>query len=78
MGNGKLFLGLGVGVVVGAVLGYLSNSSKGRKMRKDMCCAAHEIEEDAYQLVSAVKQKAEKVGTKLMHKAPEKVEITKE
>lgn len=73
MGNGKLLLGLGLGAVIGGVLGYLANTSKGRKMRTDMCCAAHEIEEDAYEMIAAAKQKAEKAGEKLMNKTAEKM-----
>lgn len=74
MGSGKLLLGLGIGAVIGGVLGYLANSSKGRKMRMDMCCAAQEIEEDAYEMIAAAKQKAEKAGEKLVNKTADKIE----
>lgn len=77
-GNSKLLLGLGLGAIIGGVLGYLANSSKGRKMRRDACCAAQEIEEDAYALLSAAKDKAEKAGTKLVNKAADKVEAARE
>lgn len=57
MGNGKLLLGLGLGAIIGSLATCFVHSSRGKKMKNDLCNAIHELEEDADGTLSAVKNK---------------------
>lgn len=57
MGNGKLLLGLGLGAIIGSLATCFAHSSRGKKMRSDLCSAIHELEDDANGTLSAVKDK---------------------
>lgn len=78
MGNSKLMLGLGLGAIIGGVVTYLAGTRKGRKLRSDVCCALHEIGDDAEELVYAAKDKAEQIGHKVASKVANKTEAAKE
>lgn len=71
-GNSKMWLGLGVGAALGALAYHFARTSKGRKLRSDVCCAFHELEEDAEGILEDAKVKAAKAGSALAGKVADK------
>ena len=77
MGNSKLFVGLGLGALIGGVVTYLASTSKGKKMRRDICNSIHEIEEDAADMLYTAKDKVENAGNSLVNKVSNKYNYAK-
>ena len=77
MGNSKMFVGLGLGVLIGGIVTYLASTSKGRKMRRDICNSIHEIEEDAADMIGTAKEKVETTGNALANKVSSKYNYAK-
>lgn len=76
--NSKLWLGLGVGAAIGALVYHFARTDKARKLRNDVCCALHEIEEDAESMLVDAKVKAAKAGSTLAGKVADKAVGLKE
>lgn len=76
--NSKLWLGLGVGAAIGTLVYHFARTDKARKLRNDVCCALHEIEEDAESMLVDAKVKAAKAGSTLAGKVADKAVGLKE
>lgn len=76
--NSKLWLGLGVGAAIGALAYHFARTDKVRKLRNDVCCALHEIEEDAESMLGDAKVKAAKAGSALAGKVADKASDLKD
>ena len=69
--NSKLLLGLGIGALVGAAVGYLMTGEHRRKLEEDLREVGHGIKDGARSVFSKVKAKAEHAGSKFAGKAGE-------
>lgn len=78
MGSSKLLLGLGLGSMIGGALVYLSNTTKGKEVRRHMCHAMHDLEDNAQSMLSSAKYKAEKMGSNVVNKVNEKANDMKD
>lgn len=78
MSNSKLALGLGIGTLIGGALVCLSRTASARKMRNHLCCAIHELESDAHEMLHQAKKEAEKTGEQLAGKMAQHAETVKE
>ena len=73
-----MLLGLGIGAAIGALAYHLARTSKARKLRDDVCCALHEIEEDTEGILGDAKVKAAKAASTLAGKVADKAAGLKE
>ena len=78
MSNSKLFIGIGIGVAIGGVLGYLTSLCPASKMRKERYHAAHGLEGDAYLMAHSAKEEAKHVGAQIAGKVAEKAGAIKD
>ena len=69
--NSKLLLGLGIGALVGAAVGYLMTGEHRRKLEEDLREVGHGIKDGARSVFSKVKAKTEHAGSKFADKAGE-------
>ena len=69
--NSKLLLGLGIGALVGAAVGYLMTGEHRRKLEEELREVGHGIKDGARSVFSKVKAKAEHAGSKFAGKAGE-------
>lgn len=69
--NSKLLLGLGIGALVGAAVGYLMTGEHRRKLEEDLREVGHGIKDGARSVFSKVKAKAEHAGSRFADKAGE-------
>ena len=69
--SSKLWLGLGIGAVVGMAVGYLMTGENRRKVEDGIREVGHEIKDGAKNVFSKVKSKAEQAGSKVAGKAEE-------
>lgn len=69
--SSKLWLGLGIGAVVGMAVGYLMTGENRRKVEDGICEVGNEIKDGAKTMFSKVKSKAEQAGSKVASKAEE-------
>lgn len=76
--SSKLMLGLGIGSALGGLIGFMANSYKGRKLRHNIYCAAHALENDAKQMLGVAKTKAEKAGAAMADKVANKSQFAQE
>ena len=72
--NSKLLLGLGIGALVGAALGYLMTGEHRRKLEEELREVGHGNKDGAQSVFSKVKAKAEHAGSKFAGKAGDKAE----
>lgn len=68
MSNGKLFVGMVLGVLAGNALNRFGRTEKGRKLKNDLCDILHGWQEDAMDYAHRAKYKAESVGNKVTGK----------
>ena len=61
--NSKLLLGLGIGALVGAAVGYLMTGEHRRKLEEELREVGHGIKDGARSVFSKVKAKAEHAGS---------------
>ena len=78
MSHSKLVLGLGIGALLGGALVCLSRTASARRMRNHLCCAIHELESDAHDMLHQAKKEAEKTGEQLAGKMAQRAETVKE
>ena len=69
--NSKLLLGLGIGALVGAAVGYLMTGEHRQKLEEELREVGHGIKDGARSVFSKVKAKAEHAGSKFAGKAGE-------
>ena len=69
--NSKLLLGLGIGALVGAAVGYLMTGEHRQKLEEELREVGHGIKDGARSVFSKVKAKAEHAGSKFASKAGE-------
>ena len=62
--NSKLLLGLGIGALVGAAVGYLMTGEHRQKLEEELREVGHGIKDGARSVFSKVKAKAEHAGSK--------------
>ena len=67
--NSKLLLGLGIGALVGAAVGYLMTGEHRQKLEEELREVGHGIKDGARSVFSKVKAKAEHAGSKFAGKA---------
>nr|WP_237038138.1 YtxH domain-containing protein [uncultured Phocaeicola sp.] len=77
MSNGKFFVGLALGALVGSALSCFAHSNRGRKLRRDLYDTIQDLEEDAYDFAHRAKHKAERVGGEVMEKMNQQAEVVK-
>lgn len=70
--NSKMWLGLGIGAAIGALAYHFARTGKARKLRNDVYCALHEIEEDAEGILEDTKVKVAKAGSRVAGKVADK------
>lgn len=61
----NLWLGLGIGSVIGAIVYRLSCTSKAKQMKAKACDVFHKIGDEAGELLVAAKEKAMKTSVKM-------------
>lgn len=69
--DSKLLLGLGLGAIAGAAVGYLMSGENRQKLEKDLCKAGDDIKDSAKSVYSKMKCKAEHTGSKFAEKTGE-------
>ncbi|MBS5412495.1 MAG: YtxH domain-containing protein [Bacteroides thetaiotaomicron] len=70
--NSSLWLGLGVGSVIGALAYRFSRTSKARKLKRKVCDAFHKITGQAEDVLEEVKDKVADTGKAVADKVAEK------
>lgn len=75
--NSKLWLGLGIGTAIGALVYHFSQTAKAKKLKHDVCCALHEFETDTEAMIESTKMKAA-AGVKVASKVADKANQVKE
>ncbi|WP_455497052.1 YtxH domain-containing protein [Coprobacter sp.] len=66
--NSNLWIGLGIGSVIGALIYRFSCSPKGKKLKNKINHALYQIEDQAEELFDNVKEKAWDKGSKIKEK----------
>ena len=54
--NGKFWIGLGLGTVIGAAAYYCAQTEKAKELRKKMCYVAHGMAEKAGEWIAETKK----------------------
>lgn len=70
--NSNLWLGLGIGSVVGALAYRFSRTSKAKRMKRKVCHALHKMGEQAESMFETAKEKALDTGTAVADKMADK------
>lgn len=68
---------MSLGVVVGCMATCFAKSEKGKKMKSDLCHSLHEMGNNAEDMLSSAKEKAEDVGHTLANKVSGKYNYAK-
>lgn len=64
----NLWLGLGIGSVIGALVYRMSSTSKAKLLKHKVCSMLHKVGSEAGELFDAAKEKAMATGTKVADK----------
>ncbi|MDE6349113.1 MAG: YtxH domain-containing protein [Bacteroides sp.] len=70
--NSNLWIGLGVGSVVGALAYRFSRTSKARRLKRKVCDAFHKITEQAEEMLDGAKEKVVDAGKNAADKVADK------
>lgn len=76
--NSKLFLGLGIGAVVGIAVGYLLTGENRKRLNEDLHNVGHGIKDGVKSAFSNVKSKAERAGADMAGHVEDMAEKVKE
>lgn len=76
--NGKFWLGIGIGTLVGACACYYSRTTRAQKAKADVLDAIADIEVAAEAAIEAAKHKAKVTGIKVADKVATKATEVKE
>ena len=71
--NSCLWIGLGVGSVIGALAYRFSRTSKAKKLKEKVCDAFHKIKGKAEDMLEEAKEKAADAGKAVADKVADKV-----
>lgn len=70
--NSNLWIGLGIGSVIGALAYRFSRTSKAKKLKKKVCNAFHKITDQAEEMQDEIKEKVADTGKEVADKAADK------
>ena len=70
--NSNLWIGLGIGSVIGALAYRFSRTSKAKKLKEKVCNAFHEITNQAEEMLDETKEKVADTGKEVVDKAADK------
>lgn len=70
--NSNLWIGLGIGSVIGALAYRFSRTSKAKKLKEKVCDAFHKITGQAEDALESVKEKAADTGKAVADKVADK------
>lgn len=70
--NSNLWIGLGVGSVIGALAYRFSRTSKAKRMKEKVCDAFHKITGQAKEMLDEAKEKAADAGKAVADKVADK------
>lgn len=78
MRKGEFLLGMAIGTIVGGALGFLSQTRKGRRFRRDMKHKLEDLQDEVCDYVQRAKDKATNVKDDVVEKVNKQADAIKE
>lgn len=78
MRKGEFLLGMVLGTIVGGALGFLSQTRKGRRFRRDMKRKLEDLQDEVCDYVQRAKDKATNVKDDVVEKVNKQADAIKE